>query len=443
MPTPFDQDEYPSSPPTAPSWTVPAHPTTDPGWTTTPPGWGQQAPPPSAPPGKKPSSASRMAVAAVILTALLVGSVAGGVASWFAFARSDGTTTEARSGALAPTQPRPGQGSAQSTPDQSTQPLAGWDDVTKAIDPGIVDIESQLAGGVGAGTGMVLSADGLILTNNHVVEGARSIVVTVVTTGETYRATIVGTDPAQDVAVVQMTGATDLTPIPLGDSDQVAVGDQVAAIGNAGGRGGTPSVATGSVTALGQQITATAEDGSDAQTLQDMIQVAADVVPGDSGGALADDTGHVVGMTTAASATNGTGRMRAFRGSSAGEGYAIPINRALDVAKQLEASGSGSSEQGSTSGGSSSQSSGGYLGVQVAAGTSDGVEIVGVMSGSPAAGAGLAIGDTIVAVDDSRLSSPTDLVDLLSQHDPGDTVTITWFGTDGRAHQGSVTLASR
>ena len=430
MPTPFDQDEYPSSPPTAPSWTVPLHAPTDPGWPTA-----ELTPAPGAPDGgaAKPSL-SRMAVAAVVITALLLGSAVGGLASWFAFARSDGTISEARAGVV---QPEVGSSQGSAPSDSSSEALGGWDEVSAAINPGVVDIETQMTGGTGAGTGMILSADGLVLTNNHVVEGARAIVVTVTTTGESYRASIVGTDPDEDVAVVQIEGASDLTPIPMGDSESVAVGDRIAAIGNAGGAGGTPNIAAGRVTALGQQITATAEDGSDAQTLQDMIQVSANVVPGDSGGPLADDSGKVVGMTTAASVANGTGRLRSFGGTSTDVGYAIPIDRALQIAEQLKSSG------GSGNSGSSSTASGGYLGVQVSAGATDGVDVAGVMSGSPAASAGIEVGDTIVAIDDDRVNAPDELVDVLSQHSAGDEVVVTWFGSDGEANQATVTLAER
>ena len=198
------------------------------------------------------------------------------------------------------------------------------------VNVGVVNIESRVSGGVGAGTGMVLTSDGEILTNNHVVEGASQIVVTVVTTGESYRASIVGTDPEDDVAVLKLTGASDLQTIPLGDSDTAQVGDQVAAIGNAGGVGGTPSIATGRVIALDQQITASDEDGSNAETLTDMIQVDANVVPGDSGGPLANTSGEVIGMNSAAAAGAGSLGSTRFRGSSGGgEGYAIPINKAL------------------------------------------------------------------------------------------------------------------
>jgi S1-C subfamily serine protease len=427
MPTPFDQDSYPSSPPTAPHWSTPSDdlggPTAP---TTEQPAWAPPTPPTQATAPRL----SRLVVAAVVTVALLAGSVAGGTAAWFAFARSGSSTTPARSEVASP---GPGSEGSSASGTQA-ESLAGWDEVSAAVNPGVVDIESQVAGGIGAGTGMVLTSDGRILTNNHVVEDALSIVVTIATTGETYRAQIVGADPAEDVAVLQLEGAEDLATVPLGDSDELAVGDLVAAIGNAGGVGGEPSIAAGRVTALGQEITATAEDGGDAQTLDDMIQVAANVVPGDSGGPLADDRGTVVGMTTAASVGNGTGRLRAFGGSAAGVGYAIPIDRALEIVDEIVATG------GSTP---STSGTGGYLGVQVTTSPTGGVEIAGVMSGSPAAAAGIEIGDTIVSLDDAQVDAPDELVELLAGLEAGDEVTVTWFGSDGRAHQAEVTLSGR
>ena len=213
------------------------------------------------------------------------------------------------------------------------------------------------------------------------------------------------------------------------------VGDQVAAIGNAGGAGGTPSVATGRVTALDQQITAADEDGSNAETLTDMIQVDANVVPGDSGGPLANTNGEVVGMDSAAGSGAGStgGPMRFRGGTGGGEGYAIPINKALRIVKELETSHANAG--GSSSNGSSTTSTGGFLGVQVQAGTDGGAEVVAVQSGSPAATAGLAAGDTIVAVDSTKVATPDALVSALSEHPAGEKVTITWLDTDGRTHQ--------
>jgi S1-C subfamily serine protease len=248
----------------------------------------------------------------------------------------------------------------------------------------------------------------------------------------------VGTDPQDDVAVLKLTGASDLQTIPLGDSDTVKVGDQVAAIGNAGGTGGTPSIATGRVTALGQQITASDEDGSNAETLTDMIQVDANVIPGDSGGPLANTNGEVIGMDSAAAAGAGSvGSTRVRGGSGGGEGYAIPINKALSIAEELKRTGANGGSSSGTS------TSGGYLGVQVQVSADGGAGIVSVQSGSPAAEAGLTAGTTIVALGRTEIPTPDALVSALSKQKAGDQVTITWLGTDGRSHQTSVTLAGR
>jgi S1-C subfamily serine protease len=174
-----------------------------------------------------------------------------------------------------------------------------------------------------------------------------------------------------------------------------------------------------------------------------MIQVDAEVVPGDSGGPLANTNGEVVGMDSAAGSGAGStgGPMRFRGGTGGGEGYAIPINKALSIVEELEASHANAG--GSSSDGSRTTSSGGFLGVQVQAGTDRGAEVAAVQSGSPAAMAGLAAGDTIVAVDGTTVATPDALVDALSEHPAGEKVTITWLGTDGRTHQTPVTLASR
>ena len=308
-----------------------------------------------------------------------------------------------------------------------------------------MNIESRMSGGIGAGTGMVLTDDGEILTNNHVVEGASADrrhggQHAVRATGPP----IVGTDPQNDVAVLQLTGASGLATIPLGDSDSVARRRPGRRHRQRRGRRREPSVATGQVTALDQQITASDQDGSNAETLTDMIQVNANVVPGDSGGPLANTSGEVIGMDSAASVGAGSlGGPRRSRGGSGttsggGEGYAIPINKALSIAEELKQT--HANADGST-GSSSTTGSGAFLGVQVQAGTSGGAEIVGVQSGSPAASAGLAAGDTIVGVDDTRIADADALVSALADHEPGDEVTVTWLDADGATHHGTATLA--
>ena len=176
---------------------------------------------------------------------------------------------------------------------------------TAAQSVGIVDINTTIEYGQGkaAGTGLVLTSDGEVLTNNHVVQDSTAISVTVVSTGKTYTAKVVGTDPTDDVAVIQLQDASGLTTAKLGNSSSVKVGSSVTAVGNAGGVGGTPSAATGTVTALNQSITASDGDGSNAERLSGMIQVDADIQAGDSGGALYDNSsGSIVGINTAASA---------------------------------------------------------------------------------------------------------------------------------------------
>jgi S1-C subfamily serine protease len=389
--------------------------------------------------------------------AVLFGAAGGGLASRAVFSSSvEATAPSAASGSSGsasspstlqpPTTATPGTGSNGSgsggssgsgTPNGTT--ISSWDDVVATVSVGVVNIESLMPRGVGAGTGMALTADGEILTNNHVVQDARQIVVTVATTGQSYSASIVGTDPQEDVAVLQLQDASGLATIPLGDSDQVQVRDQVAAIGNAGGRGGTPSVATGQVVALGQQITASDEDGSNAETLQDMIRVDANVVPGDSGGPLANTDGQVIGMNTAAAVANAGGgaRFGGFNGSN--EGYAIPINKALQLAQELQsgAGSSGSSSSGSTSGSTP------FLGVQVTTGLSGGAEVAGVQTGSPAADAGLTAGDVIVRIDRTGIETAADVVTAISDHSPGDEISITYLDSSGSSHQTTATLAGR
>jgi len=176
---------------------------------------------------------------------------------------------------------------------------------------------------IGAGTGIVIDAEGLVLTNNHVVDGASAITATDVGNHRSYPVSVLGRDRSHDIALIQLTGATALATAPLGDSSTVAVGERVMAVGNAGGRGGTPSRVAGNVTALNQTITAADDVTKRAERLTGMIAVAARVRPGDSGGPLVNSAGQVVGIDTAAGdSPTGT------------DGFAIPINTALQISRQ-------------------------------------------------------------------------------------------------------------
>jgi S1-C subfamily serine protease len=341
--------------------------------------------------------------------------------------------TPATPGAPSPSPTDPGRGTGGSP---SGEPLGSWEEVASVVNPGVVNIETETTGGVGAGTGMVLTESGEILTNNHVVEDAGRIYVTVATTGETYRATIVGADAAQDIAVLQVSDASGMRTIPLGDSDAVDIGDGIAAIGNAGGTGGEPTVTTGTVVGLNRSIPAADQFGGDLRTLRGMIQVNARVIPGNSGGPLASDDGKVVGINTAASAGVPQGRSR-YR-TAEDEGYAIPINRALQIVDEIRSG--GGDPDGGTEDEAPATGQRGVLGVQVQQASSSGAAVVAVVGGSGAQDAGIRAGDVIVEVDGEPVDSPSDLTAALSGMSPGDTVSVTWETSTGAARSADITL---
>ena len=315
-----------------------------------------------------------------------------------------------------------GYGADRSTATTSTQetPVTASD----AQISGVVTILTEVDYGAGeaAGTGIILTSDGTILTNNHVIDGATSIEVTVESTGQTYSASVVGYDAAQDVAVLQLDGASGLTPATLDDDGDPAVGDAVTSVGNADGTG-TLVAATGSVSGLDESITAGDASGGDSEQLSGLIEVDAYVVAGDSGGPLLDADGEVVGVVTAASS-----------GSPVVTGYAIDIDTALAVAQQIEAG----EETGTVQIGLPA-----FLGVllsgQQAAGA--GAVLGGVVAGSPAAAAGLAAGDVITAVDGTAVTTPDELSAAIAASEPGDSVTVTYTDATGTSMDVTVVLA--
>ena len=408
---------------------MPNNPNQPPLWNNPYPQWY-----PPAPSGRPPRRHRRGTIAAAV-----IGGTAAAVALGLGISSATGG-----SGVVS------GQGRAvDPNPAQAADAAAGT--ATSAQQVGVVDINTvlQYQGAEAAGTGMVLTSSGEVLTNNHVVEGATSIKVTVVSTGNTYTAKVVGTDPTDDVAVLQMQNASGLATAKLGDSSDVSVGDAVTAVGNAGGRGGTPSAAKGTVTATGQTMTASDDNGSNPETLTDMIETDANVVAGDSGGPLYDSNNEVIGMDTAASSSGDVGSGGFGSGGFGGDGsgglgsgsdgsgsqtvaYAIPIDKAMNIADQIE---------------SGHETSKIHIGNPAFLGVSlqdsfNGVVVAGVGDGTPAEQAGLQAGDTITSVNGQSIGSADDLSSLIGAHNPGDKITLTWTDASGQSHTETVTLAT-
>jgi S1-C subfamily serine protease len=325
-------------------------------------------------------------------------------------------------------------GTAQNGPGATGGPTAGGNldsaTIAASVNKYVVDVNTvlQYQNARAAGTGIVIGSSGLVLTNNHVVAGATSISVTEVTNGKTYSASVVGYDRTEDIAVIQMKGASGLPTASIGDSSKVSVGDSVLAIGNAGGTGGTPSVAEGSVSALNQSITASDESTGSSEQLEGLIQVAADIRSGDSGGPLVNSAAQVIGINTAASAS-GNFQYQA----TDSQGFAIPISQAMTIGKQITA---GKASTTVHIGGT------GFLGVSVAtdrSGTS-GAVVKGVISGSPAESAGLSQGDVITSVDGQTVDSPNTLTNILDKHHPDDRVRVVWTDSSGQTHSATLKL---
>jgi S1-C subfamily serine protease len=294
------------------------------------------------------------------------------------------------------------------------------------LSTGVVDVNTTLGleNGAAAGTGIVLNASGEILTNNHVIRGATTATVTDPATGKTYAATVVGYSVTNDIAVIQLTGASKLHQAALGNSSNVKVGQKITAVGNALGKGGKPATAAGKVTGVRQTIVAS--DGQVSEQLTGLIKINAALQPGDSGGPLLNANGRVVGMDTAASVN--------FQFQTSHEGYAIPINHAITLAKQIVAGqASATVHIGSTP----------FIGVSVATDAQDvqGAVVAGIVAGSPAEAAGLVAGDTITQLNGQPVTSFDDLSTLLLQYNAGTTVTLIYTDTTGASQTASITTA--
>jgi S1-C subfamily serine protease len=452
-------DDAYAPPPSAGGLSAP--PAASAGGPSEPPRWGPLAPPPwDQPPWDQPAwgrarpagRVRRRRTRPVAAAALLAGTFAASAAVthelWPAANHSvaTGSTSNPISGGNLP-----GSGSGPSSPFGSgSGPTSGSSSSTgmgapanvsaiaSKASPALVVINTtfRYQEAKGAGTGIVLTSTGEILTNNHVIDGATSIRVTDMGNGKTYKASVVGYDKSDDVAVLQLTGASGLQTASVA-STAAKVGDGVVAVGNAGGTG-SMTAAGGSVTALNQAITASDQLDGVSENLTGLIETNANVQAGDSGGALVNSSGQVVGMDTAAAEGYSLSQF-----GTGNQGYAIPINKALNVAQAIEAGQSSSTiHVGPTP----------FLGVLIASNqqnaggfgspgaTVDGAGVAGVIAGGSAASAGLAQGDVITGLDGHTISTPSDLSALVATLRPGQTVQLTYTDTSGTSHTVAVTL---
>jgi len=288
-----------------------------------------------------------------------------------------------------------------------------FEEVVKNVSPAVVQIETDH----GLGSGEVFDSDGDVVTNNHVVEGATKVAVTLAD-GTSHPAKILGTFPAGDIAVVKITDTSglDLTVARFADSSKVEVGEMVLAIGNPLGL--RSSVTNGIVSALHRTVS----EGNGA-ALPDTIQTSAAINPGNSGGALVDMTGGVIGIPTLAATDPQLGG-----GAAPGIGFAIPSSTAADLAQQI------------ITHGKVVDSHRAFMGVKLTDIPSGGVGIVSVEPGGPAAEAGVKPGSELLAIDGRPVRSVDDVSVILAQHKPGDTVKLTLMTPDGKKQTVQVTL---
>ncbi len=351
--------------------------------------------------------------AAVGALALGVG-VAAGAGGYAAVTNGDqaGSTTAAPSSAVPPASARSGVGAIYEQANPGVVEITASSDAAQGDAPFPFGERQQGGGQRAQGSGFVYDADGHVVTNYHVVQGATSLTVTL-SDGSTYDATVVGTDPSTDLAVLDVDAPADeLHPLTLGDSDAVAVGDGVVAIGSPYGLEET--VTSGIVSALDRTI-----ESTNGYSIPGTIQTDAAINHGNSGGPLLNMGGQVIGVNS---------QIESESGGNTGVGFAIPSNTVRSVADQLIAG---------------DQVEHAYLGVSLqAAPGARGAAIGAVTKGSPAAKAGLQAGDVVTAFDGEEIESPDALTAAVSAKSPGDEVTVT-YTRDGDSHTAQVTLGTR
>ena len=348
----------------------------------------------------------RATLVAGALALVLVGGGIGGAIGVYAAGGGNGAggATNSLNSTITAAQP------AANIPDGSIQAVAN------KVLPSVVQIEVVGNQAEGEGSGVILSSDGLILTNNHVATGAGANGKLTVSfaDGTTADATLVGADAVSDIAVIKAEGRTDLTPIELGSSSNLQVGQQVVAIGSPLGLAGT--VTTGIVSSLNRPVSTSGEAGNQNSVI-DAIQTDAAINPGNSGGALVNTDGQLIGINTAIASLGGSSS--GAQSGSIGLGFAIPVDQAKRIADELATTG---------------QATQAMIGVQVPSrDDANGATVVEVTAGGPAEAAGIPQGAVITKVDDRVIESGDALIAAVRSHVPGDSVTITY--TDGGREQ--------
>lgn len=372
------------------------------------------AAPPSAPP--TPPRRRRTGLAAAVLaTSLLVGGGAGiGGAAWWDATHDESSST-----------PQASQVSTSTVSQTQTPPADGSvESVAQKVLPSVVKIDVATQQGAASGSGIILTDDGTILTNNHVVEGAEAGSITVsFDDGSSAEAEVLGTDPLTDTAVIKATDVSGLTPATIGKSANLGVGEGVVAVGSPYGLDAT--VTSGIVSALNRPVNVGSDDEGNSTTYP-AIQTDAAINPGNSGGPLVDMTGAVVGINssirTAASQSPYGGQSQS---GSIGLGFAIPIDEVMPIVDQMA--------KGETP-------THARLGIRVGDDEA-GAVVSDVTEGSTAAEAGMEAGDVITQVDDQRITGADSLVATIRSYRPGDQVTVTWT-RDGQTQEAQVSLDS-
>ncbi|WP_137723496.1 S1C family serine protease [Prescottella subtropica] len=369
------------------------------------------APVPAAGP-QHPRRVGRTAIVTGAIALALVSGGIGGVVGSLATSNGGGTTSVTN----ALDAPKP------STSNVSAAPAGSIEAVAQKVVPSVVQIQVSGARGQGEGSGVILSSDGLIMTNNHVVSGGGpdGKLMVAFADGSTAPATLVGADPTSDIAVIKVDGKSGLTPIELGNSDDVQVGQQVVAIGSPLGLAGT--VTSGIISALDRPVSTSGEEGNQ-NTVIDALQTDAAINPGNSGGALVDMDGKLIGINTAIATAGG-------QGGSIGLGFAIPVDQARRIADELAKTGKATQA---------------IVGVQVSARdtTTGGAAVVDVTPGGPADKAGIPKGVVITKVDDRIITTGDSLIAAIRSHAPGDKVQVTYKDPSGATKTVEAQLAGQ